>query len=328
MEIKGIDVSKYQGEIDWEKVRADGYEFAIIRVGWCGYDGLVTQGFDNYFDKNMKGATEAGLNIGVYLYSYAKTPEAAVVAAGEVLKFVEPYNLLYPIMFDFEDAELYSGFSRDLNSRICSAFLNEIEANNYYSMLYSYTYFLSAYLDMTTLEKYDLWVADYRGYVGYTGDYGIWQYSSTGSVDGIVGNVDLNISYKDYPAIIKAAGLNGQLPETEPFSDEDTALIIGFASSGDIDFFVSLCNDLSLAILKNEDGFITTAKASAQSQIVLIDSAKKLSVSIEPIFSEEEDCEELRVESENLKTEIIKLNEEIETLKTTVSEIKKLCDSI
>ncbi len=328
MEIKGIDVSKFQGDIDWKKVAADGYKFAIIRVGWCGYDGLITTGFDAYFDKNMQGATEAGLDIGVYLYSYAKTPEAAQIAAGEVLRFVAPYNLLYPIFFDFEDAELYSGFSRDLNTRICEGFLDEIEANNYYAMLYSYTYFLTAYLDMETLSKYDLWVADYRGYVGYTGSYGIWQYSSTGSVDGIVGNVDLNISYKDYPELIKAAGLNGQKSTTPPFSEEPTALLIGFASTGDINYFVSLCASLNLEIVKNEDGFITTAPATADIQIALIDAANSLVVAIAPIYSEEDDCEELKALNDSLKAEIEELNKEIEGIKATVAEIRKLCDTI
>ncbi len=328
MEIKGIDVSKFQGDIDWKKVKADGYEFAIIRVGWCGYDGLITTGFDNFFDKNMQGAAAAGIDIGVYMYSYAKTPEAAKIAAGEVLRFIEPYNLLYPVIFDFEDAELYSGFSRDLNTQICKAFLEEIEANSYYAMLYSYTYFLSAYLDMSSLQDYDLWVADYRGYVGYDGSYGIWQYSSTGAVDGIVGNTDLNISYRDYPEVIRAAGLNGQKEATKPFSEEATVLKIGFASTGDINFFTALCADLNLEITENLDGFITTAKAPASSQIILIDAAEKLIVPINPIFDEVEDCNELKTQNETLKAEILELNGEIDRLKSVVSEIKNLCDTI
>ncbi len=208
MEIYGIDVSKYQGVIDFERVAKDGVRFVIIRVGWCGYDGLITKGLDSYFERNIEEAKKYGIDVGVYLYSYAKTAQAAKVAAKSLIEIIAPYKLDYPVVFDFEDSTLYKDNDRALNSEICDAFLSEIEAAGYYAMLYSYTYFLDSYLDLDMLKQYDVWVADYRGYVGFQGDFGIWQYSSTGSVDGISGNVDLNIAYKDYKSIIEAAKLN------------------------------------------------------------------------------------------------------------------------
>ncbi len=217
MEIRGIDVSKYQGVIDFERVAADGVSFVIIRAGWCGYDGLITTGLDSYFTRNIEEAKNHGIAVGVYLYSYAKTPENAKIAAKSLLQIIEPYEIDYPVVFDFEDSALYKDNSKEYNSEICNAFLSEIEAAGYYAMLYSYTYFLDSYLDLDMLKNYDIWVADYRGYVGFSGNYGIWQYSSTGRVSGISGDVDLNIAYKDYKQIIENASLNGK---NAPVSEE------------------------------------------------------------------------------------------------------------
>lgn len=214
-EFKGIDVSYYNGTIDFAKVKAAGYSFAILRAGWCGYDGLIVKGkgYDTRFDTYIKDAIAAGINVGVYVYSYAKTPEAAKVAAQQVLAMVKPYKLTMPIFWDYEDRALYASFGKAKNNEICKAFLDEIERNKYYAMLYTYTSFADSYLDMSRLQKYDLWIADYRGYVGYKGAYGIWQYTSSGSVPGVSSaRCDLNTAYRDYPAIIKAAGLNGLTP--------------------------------------------------------------------------------------------------------------------
>ncbi len=220
MEIYGIDVSKYQGEIDFEKVAKDGVRFVFIRAGWCGYDGLITAGFDSYFKRNIEEAKKHGISVGVYLYSYAKTVQSAKIAAKSLLEIIKPYKIDYPVVFDFEDSTLYKDNDKELNSEICNAFLSDIEAAGYYAMLYSYTYFLDNYLNLDALNRYDIWVADYRGYVGFKGEYGIWQHSSTGSVPGISGNVDLNIAYKDYKKVIEAAGLNGNKPLEEEQSEQ------------------------------------------------------------------------------------------------------------
>lgn len=208
-EFKGIDVSKYQGVIDWNKVKASGQSFAFIRVGWCNYDGTITEGIDPYYKANMEGAIKAGLDVGVYVYSYAKTTAAAQVCANKVLELVKPYKLTMPIAWDYEDSKTYASLGKATNSAICKAFLDVIQKANYYAILYTYTSFINAYLDWNSLTAYDKWIADYRGYCGYTGVYSIWQYSSDGTVPGISGRCDMNIMYKDLPSLIRERGLNG-----------------------------------------------------------------------------------------------------------------------
>ena len=201
MEIKGIDVSKYQGTIDWQRVAADGVKFAFIRVGWAGYEGGIDEGADPCFDANMKGAIAAGIAVGVYVYSYCRSANAARRAAREAAERCRPYRLTMPLAFDMEDAATYGEYPRGDNSILAAAFLDEVRAQGLYPMLYTYTGFANSYLDMGALSGYDLWLADYRGYMGLKGA-GIWQYSSSGAVNGIAGRVDMNIAYKDYPALI------------------------------------------------------------------------------------------------------------------------------
>lgn len=210
MQQKGIDVSKYQGIIDWKKVKASGVSFAFIRVGYAEHEGKVI--VDTTFEYNIKNATSNGVDVGVYLYSYCKTASAAQKAAKEVLALVKPYKLTYPVAFDIED-NLYVKFNKTLNAQIALAFLNEIKAAKYYGILYTYTYFMDSYLEKNLVKGFDLWIADYREKLGYKGDYTIWQYSSKGKVDGIKGDVDLNYGYKDYKSVISSAGLNGAVVE-------------------------------------------------------------------------------------------------------------------
>lgn len=197
MEIKGIDVSKYQGEIDWERVAASGVQFAFIRVGWAGYEGGIDEGFDPCFDRNMKGAIAAGIPVGAYVYSYCKSAEAARRAAREAAARCAPYHLDWPLAIDIEDAATYKGFSKHDNSVIVAAFLDEARSLGYQPIYYTYTNFANSYLDLAMLAGCDLWLADYRGSMGIAGA-AIWQYSSDGAVAGIAGRVDMNIAYKDY----------------------------------------------------------------------------------------------------------------------------------
>ena len=197
MELRGIDVSKYQGEIDWEKVAASGVQFAFIRVGWAGYEGGIDEGADPYFDKNMKGAIAAGIPVGAYVYSYCKSADAARRAAREAAARCAPYRLDWPLAIDIEDAATYKGFSKQDNSVLVAAFLDEARKLGYQPVYYTYTNFANSYLDLAMLAGCDLWLADYRGSMGIAGA-AIWQYSSDGAVDGIAGRVDRNIAYKNY----------------------------------------------------------------------------------------------------------------------------------
>ncbi len=208
--IQGIDVSKHNGTVDWKKVKAAGKEFAFVRLGWAGYDGRIDAngGLDPLFHSHIKGAMDAGLHVGVYVYSYAKTPDAATVAAKETLKLVKPYRLAYPIAFDIEDT-MYQSMGKATNTEIAKAFLATIEQAGYYGILYTYKNFAETYLDMAKLAQFDVWIAQYAAKCTYLGKYGIWQYSGSGQCSGVSGACDLNIAYKDYAEIIQNAKLNG-----------------------------------------------------------------------------------------------------------------------
>ena len=217
MERYGIDVSSHQGKIDWGKVTVD---FAILRAGWSWYNGGMN--IDTRFLENVAGAQAAGIPWGVYLYAYDKTPAAARIAANRLADLLDTYQVPYPVYYDMEDPQYFKTPKAD-NTAICKAFLETIQARGYYAGLYTFTSFAKSYLDMEQLAAYDLWIADYTGKVGWTGPYGMWQRSAEGRLEAIGGgkvDVDLNTAYKDYPTIIRAAGLNG-FGETEDLPAKD-----------------------------------------------------------------------------------------------------------
>jgi len=195
---KGIDVSKHQGEIDWEKVAADGVEFAFIRVGNRGYgSGAIVE--DPQFEANIVGAITHGVKVGVYFFSQAITVEEAQEEARFVLEKVAPYKITCPIVLDVEkvdDSEArMNKISTEQRTTNTLAFLQEIEAAGYKTMLYHNMEMATMKLDMTQLEKYQKWFAYYNKELYYPYAYDVWQYSDKGKVDGINGDVDMNISF-------------------------------------------------------------------------------------------------------------------------------------
>lgn len=197
----GIDVSSHQGTINWNKVKTD---FAILRAGWSWYEGGMN--VDKQFVANADGATKNNIPWGVYMYAYDKSVSAAITAANMLCDMLDKgkYDLQYPVAYDFEDNQYLNAGDRIKHTEICNAFLSVIKDRGYYPILYTYTNFAKAYLNMDNLSEYDFWVADYTGNVGWSKEYGMWQYSPSGKVSGISTVVDMNYAYKDYPAIIKA----------------------------------------------------------------------------------------------------------------------------
>lgn len=203
---KGIDVSTWNGTIDWKKVKAAGIDFAIIRAGY-GRNNI-----DSKFKENAKNAVAAGIAIGAYWFSYALTAEDAKKEADYLCDAVESVgvNFTYPLCFDYEyDSVSYAqknggDTSKSTLLAIGRAFLAEIEKRGYYAMNYTNIDFLGR--GFSELTSYDIWLAQWSS--KRSKDCGIWQYSSSGKVNGISGNVDMDYSYNDYPAIIKKAGLN------------------------------------------------------------------------------------------------------------------------
>lgn len=233
MATKVIDVSKYQGAIDWAKVKADDVAGAIIRCGYANRDGSIT--VDPYYDRNMAAAAAAGVPVGVYVYSYSRDEAGARKAAQNVLELVRPYKLEFPLVWDYEESKIAITLGKAKNTAICKAALEVWEQAGYYAMLYSYKSFVASHLYMHELAAYDFWLAHYTSKTNYSGPYGMWQYSSSGSVAGVSGKVDMNRCYRDYPAIIKGAGLNGLAApklatyQVGPLSAGDAAKVLALA---------------------------------------------------------------------------------------------------
>lgn len=206
---KGIDVSKHQGKIDWTKVKAAGVQFAMLRAGYGRYDNQK----DEQFEANYKGATAAGIPVGAYHYSYATTAEQAKQEAEVFLGWIKGKNLTYPVAFDIEDKK-QANLGVSVISDIIRTFCEAVEAAGYYVVVYANKDWLTNRIDADCKSRYDIWLAQWTSKPTYTGSYGMWQYTSDGAVDGIEGRVDMNIAYKDYPAIIAGMGSTGTTTST------------------------------------------------------------------------------------------------------------------
>ncbi len=201
----GVDVSQYQGDIDWEAVAADGVSFAIIRLGYRGYGEEGNILLDEKFHQNMTGAQAAGLDVGVYFFSQATSVWETMEEAYFVLDNLEGYELDLPVVFDWEFIS-YSTIARTNGTAGRSitlynqVFNQEMEAAGYDCMIYFNQSLGYLYLDLETLSDYPFWLASYRDIPNFHYHFDIWQYSETGSINGIEGNVDLNLMFADYDA--------------------------------------------------------------------------------------------------------------------------------
>lgn len=194
---KGIDVSKWNETIDWEAVKEDGVEFAIIR---CGYRGSLSGSLilDPMYEQNIRGAIDADIPVGVYFFTQAVNEVEAVEEASMVISLIRQYDVDYPVFLDSESAG-GNGRVDDLNAedrtRIHKAFLETIANAGYATGIYASANWLNERVDMTELSDYHTWLAEYAEVPSYDGYYHMWQYTSKGSIDGISTNVDLNLCY-------------------------------------------------------------------------------------------------------------------------------------
>lgn len=208
MSIKGIDVSKWQGQIDWAKVKADGIQFAMIRAGY-GQNNI-----DPQFKRNAEQCAKVGMPFGVYWFSYALNVSDAEKEAAYCLAAVKPYKLEYPICFDFEyDSVEYAkkqgvNVTKTLASQIVKAFCNRIEKAGYFAMNYANLDYLKNYFTDEVNARYGLWLAAWNNKSDPPRDCYIWQYTNSGKVNGISGAVDLNRSYVDFPTFLREQKLN------------------------------------------------------------------------------------------------------------------------
>ena len=194
----GIDVSKWNGNIDWDAVKNSGVSYVIIR---CGYRGS-SQGsliVDPMFTSNIKGATDAGLKVGVYFFTQAVDRVEAVEEASMVLDMIKNYRISYPVFLDVEaSGGRADGISKETRTEVCKAFCQTIQNGGYTAGIYANKTWLTEKIDTSQLSGYKIWLAQYSSSPTYTGRYDLWQYKSTGRVSGISGDVDLNLSYLGY----------------------------------------------------------------------------------------------------------------------------------
>ena len=223
MAVHGIDVSQWQGNIDFNKVKSSGVDFVIIHAG---YGRNISQK-DPYFEQNYARAKAAGLNVGAYWYSYANSAVDAKREAAACLQAIKGKTFEYPIYFDLEERSQFNKGAAFCSSLV-TAFCDAIEKAGYFAGLYISRSPLTQYITANVQKRYALWVAEYGAKLNYNSSVGMWQNSSSWRVPGINGNVDHDYSYIDYPSIIKQGGFNGfkkssSKPEEEKKPDEKPA---------------------------------------------------------------------------------------------------------
>ena len=203
-DMKGIDVSVHNGKIDWQKVKNAGIDFAILRAGY----GRLASQKDEKFEQNYSSAKAAGIPIGAYWYSYAMSEDEARLEADVFLSIIKGKQFEFPVYYDVEEQKQFA-LGKEKVSAIMRAFLERVEASGYFVGLYGSASSLNTHTSDDIKSRYTIWLAHWVNQTSYGGAYGIWQHSEKGRVDGINGNVDLDIGYKDFPTIIKGKGLNG-----------------------------------------------------------------------------------------------------------------------
>lgn len=237
--IKGIDVSKHQGNINWSHVKAAGIDFAILRAGY----GKESSQVDSCFDNNYAGCKSNGIPCGCYWFSYATTVEEVKKEAEVFLNTIKGKVFEMPVYFDMESSKSKDGkelvnldkMGKTLCTEIAKTFLNIVEKAGYFVGIYMSAIPLESYIDTSVRERYAVWVADYRSNTTsetYKSKYGIWQKCDAGTVNGISGSVDLDECYVDYPSKIKAAGLNGYKVASVKKTKNLTVIIEGVTYSG------------------------------------------------------------------------------------------------
>jgi len=198
----GIDVSSHQKEIDWEQVAASGVSYAMIRAGYRGYS-TGNLNIDPYFEANIQGALDAGLRAGIYFFSQAVNREEAIAEAVQVLEWIRGYDVTYPVVFDWEeitDAQARTDtVSAETVTECVKAFCAVIETAGYIPMVYFNQNQGYKVMNLEQLSDYDFWLARYTEVPDFEYHFEMWQYSCTGTVPGIEGDVDLNICFVDYP---------------------------------------------------------------------------------------------------------------------------------
>ena len=219
--IFGIDVSDWQGDIDWAKAKAAGVKFSLLK---CGYGMDLTDQDDACFVRNASECERLGIPYGVYLYSYANTMEKAKSEAAHVLRMLKGRKPQYPVYLDLED-EITLSASKDQILAQVKAWCEIIEGAGYKAGIYANLYWWDTYLTDPWYDTKECWVAQYYTKCEYAKDYGIWQYTSRGSVAGVNGNVDCDWCYKDY------LSTEPEVPDMPPEAPSETVYVVKYGDT-------------------------------------------------------------------------------------------------
>ena len=230
----GIDLSEWQGDqVDFRKIREQGISFVILRAGFSVH-------MDACFEINYAAAKEAGLNVGVYLYSYAENSEEALNEANALKKWLEGKTLEYPVYYDIEEPDLHSSMEPARITEIALAFMDSMAADGWLTGLYSCKSWLDQKIETEKVcSRYECWMAMYLPdgtcdtYDKYDEYCGMWQYSSTGTVEGVPGNADMNVAFKDYPSICAEFGYNGYLGLSQDYAQSSAIEMPEISVPGD-----------------------------------------------------------------------------------------------
>lgn len=236
---KGIDVSSYQGRIDWNKVKPY-IDFAIIRCGWGNNSRRQD---DVYFERNSEMCHDLNIPFGVYLYSYATTLDDARSEVEHTLRLIRDKKLEYPIFLDVESRRQKALRKEDL-IEIVKYYCEEMERNGYYVGIYASLDTFKSNLDSRELDTFDKWVAEWNDRFTYDGKAGMWQHTSYEELAGIRGRVDGDIAFYDYPKIIKDAHLNHLEEDNLKYHRGDKVFITGsiYRESDGVDAIKSVCD--------------------------------------------------------------------------------------
>lgn len=239
--LKGIDVSYANGVVDWDTVK-NHIDFAILR---CGYGQDKTSQDDSQFQRNASECERLGIPFGVYLYSYADSVEKAASEAQHVLRLIKGHKLSYPVYYDLED-RVTAACSKETIAAIAKAFCDAIEAAGYWVGIYANLSWWNNKLTDKVFDKWVRWVAQYNSTCDYKGTYGMWQYTSSGSVPGINGRVDMDYCYDNYPEKI-LGGVTTPKPETAPPSKQTKTYTV---QRGDTLSGIAVKHGMTLARIK------------------------------------------------------------------------------
>ena len=252
--IYGIDTNHNHPVTDWNSVKSYLASknlnitpgFVMVRLGYSFTTGNGGLCLDRIALDSLKQCNALNIPVGVYIYSYDHSPAAAIKTMSEAMNVLKKYTIDYPVVYDIEYEPFNRTCGKDMNTAIVMAAMNVIEKAGYYGMIYASRDFFKNYLHKDMLKSYDKWEAAYTAKDSGDVSNGIWQFSSKGKVSGITGNVDLNVSYRDYKTIIEKAGLNGKRKSNVVTSPALYDIIIKNISKGDCDSFLKLAEKLKV----------------------------------------------------------------------------------